>query len=217
LPHFVSARPNLFRSQEITVGIQPVSQKLDADTRHECLAGGEGDLDGEYVSDGSYAQLASVERRDKNEIEPFLRTRPRDAVKKLMALTHLCFLRRFFQFEVSRELEEWFDEHGTPEELASIVSLLVVLANEYQPLDSADLAFPLASHLSTPEMRKLVEYGPIAIARHEMKYSSCGFELCVAVMMLPSGLWYHPALDGLNNKGIRESTAVKSPLSGAWR
>jgi hypothetical protein len=116
----------------------------------------------------AYDELARLTGRDKRKIEPLLRNRPRNIVKKLLALTHLCFVRQYLEFETPPELADWFDAIGTPEELASVVSLLVVLANQYHPLDSFDLALPDTSDLATAEMYDLVNYGRAAATQHEV-------------------------------------------------
>ncbi len=112
-----------------------------------------------------YRQLVAALAGSEAEILPLLRDGPRDRVKKVLALTHLHFLRH--KFQIGGQTEEWLDRFGPPEEVASIASILVVRANEYRSLDSWDFAFPLSTELATADVRKLMEYGNGICKQHE--------------------------------------------------
>jgi hypothetical protein len=102
------------------------------------------------------------------EVSPLLRNRPRDIIQKILALTNLQFFRMYFNVEVPSNIAEYLDELGTPEDLASIASILVVLANECQRLDGFDFKPPMSDNLLTPEVRKVLQFGNAVRLRHEI-------------------------------------------------
>jgi hypothetical protein len=127
----------------------------------------------------SFWQLEEQIARPEVRILPMLRLQPRHAIQKVLSLANLAFLHTYFEFEIDSSLKEWFEELGSPEDIASIASILVALANDYHPLDSYDLAPPMGSDLATPDVRTLMEYGKAMMLRHELAkdISFFGYEL----------------------------------------
>lgn len=115
----------------------------------------------------SFRQLAEFVRKSEAGILPMLRIQPRHAIHKVLSLANLAFLHAYFEFEIDPSLRKWFQELGPPEDVASIASILVALANEHRALDSFDLAPPMGSELATPEVRTLMEYGKAKMLCHE--------------------------------------------------
>jgi hypothetical protein len=76
-----------------------------------------------------------------------------------MAVTNLYFLREQFAFENGSEFATLFAEHGTPERLAEAVSTVVALANESQPLESIDFAYPIQGIDASAEFLCVLRYG----------------------------------------------------------
>jgi len=88
-----------------------------------------------------------------------LRTWPRQVIKKVLAITDLCFLKQHCALDVLPDLSTFFEEIGTAEEMASAASILIAQANSYRPLDSADLGFPIMGGLTDQELWSLIRYG----------------------------------------------------------
>lgn len=127
----------------------------------------------------NFQRLMESLARRKSDVSPFLRDRPRRLVKLALVLTEFAFLRHHFEFEVPKGYSALIDELGTPEEIASITSLLVVLANEHHPLESLDFALPTAAGLKMDDLRDLMVYGKGMLQQFEIgKYLSLfGYEL----------------------------------------
>jgi hypothetical protein len=115
----------------------------------------------------AYDELVRATALNQHAALRSLRTRPREIIKKLLALTHLRFL-SYLEHPVPAAIAEWLDEFGPPEELASIVSLLIAHANETHPLDSIDFALPLTAKIADAEVRVLMEYGRGLHQRYEV-------------------------------------------------
>lgn len=107
----------------------------------------------------TYHEFAQRNDADEPQMRELLRSRPRHTIKLVLALTHLAFLRHYFHLHVSAEVGEYLERFGPPEDLASIASLLVALANKQHPLDSLDFAFPATSEILSDAVRKLLDYG----------------------------------------------------------
>ena len=105
---------------------------------------------------------------DANYTQRLLRLKPRLIIKKVLALTDLMFLRSHFGFEAPSEPQDWLQELGTSEDVASVASILIAQANEFHPLDSWDLGSPALGELATEEMRALMSYGKRLMHRHEV-------------------------------------------------
>jgi hypothetical protein len=107
-----------------------------------------------------------------SDISSLLRTRPRRSVKMALAIAELSFLRKHFQFDIPPELSTLIDELGSPEEISSIASLLVVVASDEYPLDSLDFALP-SGGVELGEVRALMSYGKALVEQFEIgKYIS---------------------------------------------
>ncbi len=115
----------------------------------------------------AYEQLVVATAAKQRTVLRLLRVSPREAIKKVLALTQLRFLSHI-DFPVPSHINEWLNEFGPPEELASIASLLVALANKFRPLDSIDFAFPLTADIASAEMRRLMECGSALHQRYEV-------------------------------------------------
>ena len=139
----------------------------------------------------AYEQLVVATAANESSALQLLRVSPRQAIKNVLALTHLRFL-SYMDFQVPSKLAEWLNGFGTPEELASIASLLVALANEYSRLDSIDFAFPLTADIASPEMQALMEYGRALHQRHEVAkdVSLFGYRLEVSESSERSEVFY---------------------------
>lgn len=92
----------------------------------------------------------------------------RHAVKQVMALVQLAFLRRYFGHDLSEEIAALLDGFGTPEELAAIASAIIAVANEIRPLDSRDFADPAIASLFDSEVLLLLRFGRAVVARHTL-------------------------------------------------
>jgi hypothetical protein len=115
----------------------------------------------------AYDQLVIATAANESSALRLLHVSPREAVKKVLALTQLRFL-SYVDFQVPPTIAEWLEGLGTPEQFASIASLLVALANEHSRLDSIDFAFPLTADIASAEMRALMEYGKALQQRYEV-------------------------------------------------
>ncbi len=107
----------------------------------------------------SYREFAVGIAQSESRVLPHLRVQPRHVIQKVLSLACLNFLQKYFGFESAPGVREWLDHLGSPEDVASIASVLVALANDYRPLDSYDFMPPMTSDLATPEVRELIEYG----------------------------------------------------------
>jgi hypothetical protein len=127
----------------------------------------------------SFRELISVISKPHTEILSMLRIQPRDAIQKVLSLANLAFLHTYFDFPIDPWLSRWFQYLGAVEEIASIASILVAIANEYRPLDSYDLVPPMGAELASPDIRRLMEYGKTKMLCHEAAkdLSFFGYEL----------------------------------------
>ena len=116
----------------------------------------------------AYRQLVITASHEQEKMIRLLRTWPRLIVKRVLALTELCFLKHYFRVEILPELNTLFEELGTPEEVASAASFLIAQANGYRPLDSADLGVPVMGSLTEPELWSLIRYGHAQSQRHDI-------------------------------------------------
>lgn len=106
-----------------------------------------------------------------------LRFRPRVLVKMALVLTELAFLRDHFAFQIPQELSDLVDEVGAPEEVASVSSLLVCLANEQAPLDSFDFSFPAGEDPEIRELRGLMSYGKARVQQFTWHFGGRSFRV----------------------------------------
>jgi len=121
----------------------------------------------------AYQQLLNVTATHNRSIARILRVRPRQLIRMSLATASLSFLRKYFQISVPAEFEDLIDELGTPEAIASIASFLVVLANQYFPLDSLDFALPGLGDLGMKGLRELMIHGKTVVEEFEAgKYVS---------------------------------------------
>jgi hypothetical protein len=112
-------------------------------------------------------------RAKNNDALRFLRTRPRRLVRTVLVVTAMAFLRAYFEFQIPKEFSDLIDELGPPEDIASVASILVVLANEHYPLDSLDFAFPGVDDSEMSEVHELMMYGKSMMQQFEVaKYIS---------------------------------------------
>lgn len=139
----------------------------------------------------AYQTLLEAISKRSSDISSFLGTRPRPAVRMALVLTALSFLRRDFEFQMPPEFSKLIDELGSPEETASITSLLVVLANEYYPLDSYDFAFPdLVGGPGVGELRELMIHVKAMVQQFEVaKYVSL-FRYDLETVSAPNPTFY---------------------------
>lgn len=132
------------------------------DLARQIANSGEGDLP--HLADRvrtyrAYDELsASVEERGR-VARRLLAERPFPFGRTLIAFTNLYFLREQFLFEVGKEFEDLFSEHGTPERLAEAASTVIALANEQRPLESHDFTFPLSGIDVSDDFISLLRYG----------------------------------------------------------
>ncbi len=115
----------------------------------------------------AYERLVAATAANESSALRLLGVSPREAIKKVLALTHLRFL-SYMDFNVPTNIAEWLKGFGPPEEFATIASLLVALANGQSLLDSIDFAFPLDADIASAEVRDLVEYGKALQQRYEV-------------------------------------------------
>ena len=134
-----------------------------------------------YVVYGSLVR--EMEARNRN-VSQLLKNRPRHIVKQALIATELSFLREHLAFEIPQEYSGLIDELGSPEEIASITSLLIVLANDHAALDSSDFAFPAAIELEIRDLRELMIYAKrmsqqfeiakyVSLFRYELEKHQC--------------------------------------------
>ena len=114
-----------------------------------------------------YQQLIKALVVGRRDVSDFLRIRPRRSIKMALILTALSFLRNYFEFQIPTDFANLIDQLGSPENIASIASLLVVSANEYYPLDSLDFAFPVGG-VEISELRDLMFYGKTVVEQFEI-------------------------------------------------
>lgn len=96
-----------------------------------------------------------------------LENRPRIAIKSALALTHLYFLQQKLSFRLGIDLDEFFNEFQSPEDMASVVSMLVAAANENSVLDAFDFGPPFGAEIISDEIRSLMRYGIDSYVQHE--------------------------------------------------
>jgi len=146
----------------------------------------------------AYQRLTESILQDENRAQRLLRVKPRLIIKKVLALADLMFLRSHFRFTVPSEPQDWLDELGTSEDVASIASILIAQANEFHPIDSWDLASPAIGELATDEMRLLMSYGKGLMHRHEVAkdISLFGYRLEVTGAESATVFCLHPPSSG---------------------
>ena len=115
----------------------------------------------------AYQQFAAA-LADEQKVLRLLRIRPRHIIKRVLALTHVAFLRKYLGFKISSVPGDWLDALGSPEEVASVASILVARANEFLPLDSFDFASPVIGQLATNDMREVMRYGKALVTQHDV-------------------------------------------------
>jgi hypothetical protein len=127
----------------------------------------------------AYQELSNVLAASAADALRLFQNRPRLLVRMALVVTALSFLGAHFQFEVPERIAELIQELGGPEEIASITSFLVVLANEHGHLDSLDFAFLGESYEEIDELRHLMIWGKAMVEQLEVaKYLSLfGYEL----------------------------------------
>lgn len=126
----------------------------------------------------AYARLVVATSGD-NRVVRHLSDWPRLIIKKVLAITDLCFLRQHFHFHAVPDLTELFEEIGSADELGNAASFLIAQANGYRPLDSADLGLPVISDLTDKELWALLRHGHAQSQRIEIgkHISLFGYEL----------------------------------------
>jgi hypothetical protein len=115
----------------------------------------------------NYWHLVDATSLAERRVMSILRSPPRFIIKRVLALTHLCFLQRYLDFDVASDLEHLFDELGSPEEVASIASLLVAAANDHAPLDSFELGLPIID-LASSDLHSFMKDGKSLLQRFEI-------------------------------------------------
>ena len=115
----------------------------------------------------AYWRLTRATSSAEESVMAILRSKPRFIIKRVLAFTHLCFLRHYLQFETPPELTKILDELGTPEQVSSIASLLVAAANDYAPLDAFELGLPSIDLLSS-DLHDLMRNGKLLLERFEI-------------------------------------------------
>ncbi|MDA1315861.1 MAG: hypothetical protein O2968_21265, partial [Acidobacteria bacterium] len=113
----------------------------------------------------TYHRLAQLAVIEETKVVHLLSVQPRHIIKKALALTQLSFLRHYFKFTVSPDIEALLDELGPPEEIASIASALVAIANDLRPLDALDLGSPVMGDLASEQLVALMRCGVILVER----------------------------------------------------
>jgi hypothetical protein len=116
----------------------------------------------------AYQRLVAARATEDRKALRVLRARPRHIIKQALALTELAFLRHYLDFEVPERLADWFEELGSPEEVASVVSLLVDRANKFCPLESSDFTKPETGDLLASDVHAVMDYGRALSYRHEV-------------------------------------------------
>jgi len=88
---------------------------------------------------------------------------------------------------VEDDAAEWLETLGTPEDVASVASLLVAQANEVSRVDSADLGLPLSGDLLSSEVRTVMTHGKAAcLLRETAQFVSLfGYRLTVVREAVP--------------------------------
>lgn len=115
----------------------------------------------------NYWRLVDAISAAEEHVMSILRSKPRFIIKRVLALTHLSFLRHYLQFETPPQLAKLFDELGTPEEVSSIASLLVAAANDYAPLDAFELGLPTVDLMGS-DLHGTMRNGKLLVERFEM-------------------------------------------------
>ena len=128
-----------------------------------------------------YQQLSDAVSEDRARALRFLQNRPRLLVRMALSVAGLSFLGVHFNFVIPEPIANLIEELGDPEEVASIASLLVVLANEWERLDSMDFAFLGETYEEINDLRQLMISGKAMVEQYEIsKYVSLfGYELDV--------------------------------------
>lgn len=96
-----------------------------------------------------------------------LQQRPRIAIKSALALTHLYFLQQKLGFPFGTDLIEFFKQFQSPEDMASVVSMLVAIANENSSLDAFDFGPPFGAEIISDDIRTVMRYGTDSYVQHE--------------------------------------------------
>jgi hypothetical protein len=96
-----------------------------------------------------------------------LQQRPRIAIKSALALTHLYFLQEKLGFRFGNDLIEFFKQFQSPEDMASVVSMLVAIANENSSLDAFDFGPPFGAEIISDDIRTVMRYGTDSYIQHE--------------------------------------------------
>lgn len=97
----------------------------------------------------AYSQFATAAEESFPRAAPLLRRAPRTVVKRVLALTCLAFLAHYMDFEIEREASDWLAKFHSPEDVASVASLLLAKANEVPSRDRIESsALPLVPFAS---------------------------------------------------------------------
>jgi hypothetical protein len=97
-----------------------------------------------------------------------LSRRPRMVLKTILAIANLAFLRSHLGFELPEDLDQKLASFDASEQIASIVSALLALANSKMEIDSFDLALPYTGDLTDPIVWELMEVGRTLVEAHEI-------------------------------------------------
>lgn len=134
----------------------------------------------------NYWRLVDVTSAAEKEVISVLSKSPRFVIKRVLAFTHLCFLRNYLSFDVPSELERLFEELGTPEEVASIASLLIAVANAHSPLDSFELGLPIID-LMDSDLHDIMRSGKALLERFEIGKQVSLFAYSLEFIQSPRG------------------------------
>lgn len=129
----------------------------------------------------NYCDLTAMTERRIERLRQSLRDRSMVLVKGLLGLCELYFLKEHFRLETPKDhrISHLLEVARTPEDFASVASLLLWKANNISPLNRWECEGPIHDELTSPSFAEVVEDGCILSRLNDVaKVISCfGYRL----------------------------------------
>lgn len=110
--------------------------------------------------------LVNTARGAYGDASSLLKAPPRPAVRSILEATELSFRHEYLGTEVPTDFSSLLDELGPPEQIASVASLLIALANDFDRVEALDFAGP--DRLSVDTLRSLMKYGKMLVDQFDI-------------------------------------------------
>ena len=130
----------------------------------------------------NFAILNESVEKELRSLDKILRKRSISLLKSALGIVELKFLCEFFKLSgdsLPKEVRVILDTWNTPEELASIVSLLIGRSNELAPISPIELQVPIDEGIRSEELKHAIRGASILQSLHELAedISFFGYEI----------------------------------------